>query len=206
MPTYLIKLVLLLTTAVFLNSCARLTAMDADQTVNKNSNSAQNQLAPHALHFYVEQLARQLLSTSDNIDLTKTVAVGTILPSDLKNGLALPQMSEFGLQIQESLITLSAQAGLKVVEYKTMSAIKIGENYDAMLSRDLANLNPQFQADYFLTGTYSQLEDKTMVNLRLIAIPSNQVIAAATDYVPANAMWSKTKVGLRANQIYRGSD
>ncbi|WP_340680441.1 FlgO family outer membrane protein [Paraglaciecola sp.] len=188
-----------------MNSCARLTAMDAGQTVNKISNSPQNQLAPHALHFYVEQLTRQLLSTADSIDLTKTVAVGTILPSDLKNGFALPQASEFGLQIQESLITLSAQAGLKVVEFKTMSAIKIGDNYDAMLSRDLTTLNPQIQADYFLTGTYSQLEDKTMVNLRLIAVPSNQVVAAATDYIPANAMWSKTKIALKANQIYRGS-
>jgi TolB-like protein len=205
MSTFSLPRIALLMTVVILNSCARQPDIDPSLSVNRNAASTQNQLAPRALHFYVEQLARQLLSTANNIDINKTVAVGTILPSNLKTGLELPHMPEFGLQVQESLLTLSAQAGLKVVEFKTMSAIKIGDNYDAMLSRDINTLNPQTQADYFLTGTYTELEDKTVVNLRLIELPSNTVIAAATDYVPANAMWSKTKVALKSNQIYRGS-
>ena len=205
MSTLLLKRILVLMTAVVLISCARQSDINAGLADDRASNSMQSQLAPRALHFYVEQLARQLLSTANDIDLTKTVAVGTILPSNLKIGVALPLNPEFGLQVQESLLTLSAQAGLKVVEFKTMSAIKIGDSYDAMLSRDLASLNPQIQADYFLTGTYTELEDKTVVNIRLIAVPSNTVIAAATDYVPSNAMWSKTKIVLKSNQIYRGS-
>ncbi|WP_235594766.1 FlgO family outer membrane protein [Paraglaciecola hydrolytica] len=203
MFTYFCKPILMLLAVVLINSCA--SQPDTTPNLTSNNEALQSQLAPRGLHFYVEQLARQLLSTADNIDLTKTIAVGTILPSDLKTGNSLPYMPGFGLQVQESLVTLSTQAGLKVVEFKTMSAINIGDNYDAMLSRELAALNPEIQADYFLTGTYSQLEDKIVVNIRLIAVPSNTIIAAATDYVPSNAMWTKTKVALKANQIYRGS-
>jgi hypothetical protein len=42
-----------------------------------------------------------------------------------------------------------------------------------------------------------------MVNIRLIQVPENIVLAAATDYVPNDAMWSASKVTLKNNQIYR---
>jgi TolB-like protein len=145
------------------------------------------------------------LATANNIDLKKSIAVGTILPSSLKSGNNLPANPEFGLQVQESLLTLATQAGLNVVEYKTRGTIKIGNQYDAMLSRDIDSLNTQIKADYFLTGTYTVMEQSTMVNLRLIEVPSNKVIAAATDYIPADAMWSATKVTLKDEHIYRGT-
>jgi TolB-like protein len=72
-----------------------------------------------------------------------------------------------------------------------------------MLSRQVDELNPTISADYFLTGTYTMQENSTMVNIRLIQVPENIVLAAATDYVPNDAMWSSSKVTLKNNQIYR---
>lgn len=157
----------------------------------------------NSLHMHVEKLARQLLSTSQIIDSTKIVAVGTILPTMHANGDSLPSHSALGLQIQESLMTFATQAGLKVLEFKTMPNIKISEQADKMLSRQVDELNPTISADYFLTGTYTLQENNTMVNIRLIQIPENIVLAAATDYVPNDAMWSSSKVTLKNNQIYR---
>jgi TolB-like protein len=74
-----------------------------------------------------------------------------------------------------------------------------------MLSRQVEELNQSISADYFLTGTYTKQENSTMVNIRLIQIPDNIVIAAATDYVPNDAMWTKTKVGQQNNRIYRNA-
>ncbi|WP_339721745.1 FlgO family outer membrane protein [uncultured Paraglaciecola sp.] len=159
----------------------------------------------NSLHGHVEKLARQLLSTSQFINTSNTIAIGTILPTMHSSGEPLPTEMALGLQIQESLMTFVTQAGLKVVEYKTMPNIKISEHADKMLSRQVNELTPSITADYFLTGTYTLQENSTMVNIRLIQVPENIVLAAATDYVPNDAMWSATKVNMKHNQIYRNS-
>jgi TolB-like protein len=170
---------------------------DVDDVTSSTTHSS------NALHKHVEKLTRQLLSTSQLINTAKTVAVGTILPTTLSSGESLPSHSILGLQIQESLITFATQAGLKVIEYKTMPNIKISEKADKMLSRRIDELDPTISADYFLTGTYTLQENSTIVNIRLIQVPENIVLAAATDYLPNDVMWSASKVTLKNNQIYR---
>lgn len=157
----------------------------------------------HSLHGHVEQLVRQLFSTSQPFDTSLTVAVGTILPSLPPNGVALPEQSALGIQIQESIMTFATQAGLKVIEYKTMPSIKIGHTADSMLSRNVKDLTESAVIDYFLTGTYTLQENSTIVNLRLIHVPENIVLAAATDYIPNNTMWSQSKITIKNNHLYR---
>ena len=167
--------------------------------------AATNANPSNSLHGHVENLTRQLLSTSQLIDTSNTVAVGTILPTMYASGEPLPSHLALGLQIQESLMTFATQAGLKVIEYKTMPNIKISAQADKMLSRQVNELNPTITADYFLTGTYTLQENSTMVNIRLIQIPENIVLAAATDYVPNDVMWSGSKISIKHKQIYRNS-
>jgi TolB-like protein len=155
------------------------------------------------IHYYVTRLAQQLFDTSSNIDLNRAIAVGTILPVQHTSGNKLPMYGAYGLQIQESLMTLSTQAGLHVVDFKAMPMIKVGENFDMMLSRELAELSTLVKADYYLTGTYSEQENSLVVNIRLVDIPSKQILAAATDYIPVNTMWSRSKVNVRDQIIYR---
>lgn len=190
--------------AFTLSSCSHLYTSSMQNMPASAELAGQKPGQQQNLHFYVEQLTRQLLTSAKPIDLKKSIAVGTILPSELKSGNDLPTNPLFGLQIQESLLTLVTQAGLNAVEYKTMPTIKIGSQNDAMLSRDITRLNTQVKVDYFLTGTYTIMEQSTIVNLRLIEVPSNQVVAAATDYIPADVMWSRTKVNLKGEHIYRG--
>lgn len=169
-------------------------------TLHQRQNHVEN-----TLHKHVEKLARQLLSTSQIIDNVGTVAVGTILPAMTNNGEPLPQERALGIQIQESLMTFATQAGLQVVEYKTMPTIKITSAADRMLSRDVKDLNQNISADYFLTGTYTSQENSTIINIRLVQLPDNIVLAAATDYIPNDTMWSNSKVTLKNNQIYRSA-
>ena len=84
-----------------------------------------------------------------------------------------------------------------------MPSIKISAQADKMLSRQVSELSSTISADYFLTGTYTLQENNTIMNIRLIKVPENIVLAAATDYVPNDVMWSQSKVTLKNNQIYR---
>ena len=189
--------------ATLTSGCAMKDRMDKSNDVADVT--AVNLHPSNTLHRHVEKLTRQLLSTSQLIDKTNTVAVGTILPTIHASGEPLPSHLALGLQIQESLMTFATQAGLKVIEYKTMPNIKISEQSDKMLSRQVNELNPAISADYFLTGTYTLQESNTIVNIRLIQIPENIVLAAATDYVPNDVMWSTSKISMKNNQIYRNA-
>lgn len=137
-----------------------------------------------SLHFYVSQLARQLFASANQMQFNEAVAVGSFLPIDDIEGKNVPPSFTLGQQIQESFVTLATQAGLTVVEFKTTSTIKLDNNLDIMLSRDLKKINPNIEIDYFLTGTYSFQQTGLAVNARLIDASTSNVIAAATDLIP----------------------
>ena len=42
-----------------------------------------------------------------------------------------------------------------------------------------------------------------MINAKLINTKTQQVIAGATDYIPANVFWSDEKVLIKRGQLYR---
>jgi len=155
------------------------------------------------VHQNVTRLANKLFSSATNIHLSQTVAIGTFLPIHLTNEPNLAEQNYIGLQIQESFITLAAQAGLNVVEFKTASAIKITANADVMLSRDVKDLQSNVDAQYFLTGTYSEHANKLIVNARIIELSNQRVIAAATDYIAMPSLNNKQKITMKNNMLYR---
>lgn len=173
------------------------------QTIGSPENSSATE-SPQAIHYYVERLAEQFFITTNHIDTNKTVAIGTFLPINQLNGNTLPNAEPIAHQIQESFVTIATQVGLNVLEFKTMKHLKIKNNQDIMLSRQVDDLNTRIEADYFLTGNYIEHKNQLVVNARLIALPSRKVIAAATDYIPKNVMTTKSAVVLKNNQLYRG--
>lgn len=179
------------------NSKAALKAKELSNTAATNNNEAV------LIHQNVARLANKLFSTAASIDLSQSVAVGTFLPIHLTNSPNLTEQNFIGLQIQESFITLAAQAGLNIVEFKTASAIKITSNADVMLSRNTNDLQADVNAQYFLTGTYSEHDNKLMVNARIIELTSQRVIAAATDYIATPSLSNKQKVTMKNNMLYR---
>lgn len=168
------------------------------QQENKSANE-------NLIHQHITRLANTLFSSARNINLSQAVAVGTFLPISLINEKEISEHSYIGLQIQESFITLGSQAGLNIIEYKTMSSIKLQPGVDVMLSRDLQNLHEKMNAKYFLTGTYSEQENSLVVNARLIELSSQNVVAAATDYIPIVSMRSKQQVTMENNFLYRNT-
>jgi TolB-like protein len=183
-----------------LSACSML---PSDDTAHQQALPSFVDTSELSVHHYVEQLTKQLLLTAKPIDLTQSVAVGTFLPTESINGKDMPTANILGQQIQESFVTLATQAGLNVIEFKTAKAIKIQQNQDLMLSRQVSEINSYIKADYYLTGTYTTQQQSIVINARLIETSSQRVIAAATDFIPSNVMWAQGKVMMKDKSIFR---
>ena len=189
------KAILIIIAGLAITGCANRALYSGSTPYMQNGNFDTTE---NSIHYYVEQLARQLFLTSQAIKLNQSVAVGTFLPITDLGGKHAPLSNALGQQIQESLVTLAAQAGLNVIEFKTTKAIKIQKNQDVMLSRQVNELNPHFDTDYYLTGTYYTQNQNVVVNVRLIEVATSNVIAAATDFMPASIISSQPGMA-RAN-------
>lgn len=161
----------------------------------------------NTIHYYSDRLANQLFQSLTTVKPNAKLAIGTFTAIDT---LKAPESKNsptylYGLQIADSFLTTSTQRGFAVVEFKTLKGIKITKNHDLMLSRDVSELKGKHDVDYFLTGTMTQQETGLVVNARLIDVNTNIVVAAATDYMPINSLWSDEKVKSRNGVITRSS-
>ncbi|MCP4321436.1 MAG: hypothetical protein GY951_18500 [Psychromonas sp.] len=201
------RILIILISLTYLTACTNLSDHSAP---NQQHADNTNQIL---IHQHITRLANKLFSSARGVNLDKSIAVGTFLPITLLKEDNQPDQNAMGLQIQESLVTLAMQAGLTIVEYKTMSSIKLQSSTDIMLSRDRKKLHKEINAQYFLTGTYSEQENIIVINARLIEISSRNIVAAATDYIPTdyisadnksgNSYHNKQKVTMKNNVLHR---
>ncbi len=198
------RILIILISLACITACAN-SSGDSFETANSPITTEQhvNRSNENFVHQHVTRLANKLFSSAKSMKLNQSVAVGTFLPVSLIDEENMLKQSHIGLQIQESFITLGTQAGLKIIEYKTMSSIKIQPGSDVMLSRDTQHLHETINAHYFLTGTYSEQDNSLVINARLIELSSQNVVAAATDYIPTISLRSKEKVTMKNNMLYR---
>ena len=134
------------------------------------------------------------------------IAVSSFLPvSALQLRDASSEQRDFANQLSESMLAHSRQFGYSVYEYRLNNEVVLAADYEQALSRQLADINAKGSANTLLTGTYTVQQDAVIVNARLIHIPSKQVLAAVTDYIPANVLWSTQQVNKRGAMYYRQS-
>lgn len=199
---------LYLTLVIFLSGCSAITEQLEAYSANDEPVLISEEYIPASdegmVHNYVELLARQLFDTSNGLDISQPVIIGTFLPANSLMPETNEQLKPFGLQLQESFTTLSMQAGLRVIEYKSLPGVMIKNEADVMLSRDKEFLDQKFNAQYLLTGNYIEQENSLVVNVKLIALTDKRLIGAATGYVPTNSFYSHNKVQLKNGHLYRG--
>lgn len=191
--------------ALFLSACS--TVPFGSVTPEANTNKVQTmptRVKKMDLHDYAENIARQLFDTSGYIDSSNGIVIGTILPADTLTPSDNIKLSHIGLQLQESFATLATQAGLKVIEYKTLNNVELVNNADLMLSRDVDKILDNVNAQYVLTGTYIPMENDIIVNVRLIETYNKTIVAAATATVPLSNLWDHNKVKIQNHGLYRG--
>lgn len=155
----------------------------------------------HDLHQHTEQLASQLFA--NGVRPTR-VAVGSLVPVQSLQHHGNGDDRRMVQQIQEGLIGAASQQGAQVMEYRTTKALRMQADQELMLSRELDDLARHQQIDYFLTGTYSEVNGGLMVNARLILLRDSSVYAAATHYFPWSALHGATTHSeFRHDALYR---
>lgn len=188
-----------------LGGCAHFSAPDETVVLPVRQVTAVG-LSPQPLGFYTERLAQQLFTelAQQTAIQQKQLAVSSFLPV---RPLSLAQLSaqevELANQLADSMLTEAVQRGYNAVDIRLRREVLLYTDHEQGFSRQLAELKQQHQARMLLSGTYSVQEDGFIVNVRLIDVESQKVLAAATDYVPDNVLWSAEKMRTRGNFLYR---
>lgn len=163
-------------------------------------------LSPQPLGFYTQRLAQQLFidAVKDQQLQQRQLAVSSFLPI---GALTLQQRSEqeveLANQLADSMLTEAVQRGFSAVDIRLRQEVVLYADHEQGFSRQLADIRQNHRASALLSGTYSVQEDGYVVNVRLIDIESQQVLAAATDYIPDNVMWGAEKMRKRGKYLYR---
>jgi TolB-like protein len=163
-------------------------------------------LSPEPLDFYTHRLAQRLFAdlAKDKVSLPGQLAVASFLPI---RPLSLTSLSaqeiELANQLAESMLSEAVQRGYDTVDIRLRQELLLLADHEQGLSRQLSELKQQHNARALLSGTYSVKEDGFIVNVRLIDLNNQQVLAAATDYVPDNVFWGAEKMRKRGNYFYR---
>lgn len=167
-------------------------------------------LSPQPLTFYTDRLAVGLFGQAADIlqavNTRPMIAVTSFLPLEqLSLTTVASEEVQLANQLAENMLSYTVQHGMQVVDIRLLNQVRLHKSHEQALGRQVAALKQQSAADAVLTGTYVIQEDALVVNARLIDVQTNQVIAAATDYIPVNVFWSEQQVMKRGQHLYRHS-
>lgn len=129
-------------------------------------------------------LANQLFKNHDKVDRSKTIAIASIVSID-----TFKNKTPIGNVISENLIYNLGQYGCKVIDYKTKGRITVTKDGDYVFTRDIRQLKIDPKIDYLLSGTITKYKNGLLINIRIIEIDTNIVIASAQDYMPTEVMY-----------------
>lgn len=106
-----------------------------------------------------------------------------LLVATLVNVDALTESSRFGRALSEQIGARFTKLGYPVVELKLRENIFVKQSEgELLLSREVKDISLNHKAQAVVVGTYAEGRDYVYVNLKLIGINDNMVMAAH-DYV-----------------------
>ena len=136
-------------------------------------------------HFGVEQPG--FFSKADKkhhyLKIRKTLSISCTVAVDLNN---LENTSPVGRQISEEMARWFVQAGYRVKEIRKGRDVQVDvKRGEMLLTRDVRKLlNPNVTTEAVLAGTYVVTPEQVRFAMRLLHVPSNEVLAMATATVP----------------------
>ena len=157
------------------------------------------------LQHHTNQLADDLFTLTPTLSSTQPrIGIGSIVPVQSLRQQGDSRDRILVQQIQEGLISAAVQRGAQVIEYRTSSQLRLEDEQELMLSRNVEELSNRQRLDYLLTGTYSEISGGIVVNLRLIHAFDNRIAKATTHFFP----WSSLGVvdshsEMRHGDLYR---
>ncbi|UQB41625.1 hypothetical protein JX580_08055 [Thiomicrospira microaerophila] len=168
------------------------TVFSPNQYVNIENNYAQFSKNPQIYYAasegktaagHLNELSRFLMDQLvQNRDI-KNVQDSRVAVTSFVNLDNLSQSSKFGLMLSEQMMHQLHVRGFKVVDFKAMDAIEVGQRSDHLITRDVSKLKTELNVHYALAGTVSAQGGGYVVNARLISLEDQTLVSSAQGYI-----------------------
>ncbi len=137
-----------------------------------------NYVNPTSLDDAIDNIANELrIGTTINFKSDK----GTIAVTSFVDLNQLNKTTQFGRILGESMISELFKRGFNVSEFRGQGAISVNKHGEFYITRELRKLSMEVPNTYILVGTYAQIEDKTLLNVRIIDNKTGKIIASARE-------------------------
>ncbi|GLR69681.1 hypothetical protein GCM10007852_05890 [Agaribacter marinus] len=153
---------------------------------------------------YTHQLANELFLNLAADRQYRYAVAGFVPVTTLQHDLTQQgPLMLLGHQLEQGLTTEVVRRGYIAQDFKATNTIIMGDTSERALSRNVEHLRSTQNIDFFITGTITEQEMGAMVNARIINVRTKDVIAAATQFFPAELFWQQEQVSTRNGMLYR---
>lgn len=156
------------------------------------------------VEFYTHKLASELFTQTRPASQSSYAVVGfTPLPKQTYDDDMHHPLQLLGHQLKEGLITEATKRGYTTQEFLLAGDINVTESADSVLTRNVDRLTNVHRVDFLITGTVMHQERGAIVNARIVQSRTQEVIAAATTFVPAELFWQRERATVRNGRLMR---
>ncbi|MBJ2134858.1 FlgO family outer membrane protein [Paraglaciecola chathamensis] len=185
--------------ALILSGCAHLPSWQEDAEEGQI-------VAEEPLLLHTEQIANKLFASLTPIEYGNLAVVSFTELESLALSKANHSLNMLGLQLQESMLSVSTQRGFNVVEIRAANQVQLFKDHERLLSRDSGDISKDIDVRYMVVGTLLQGNQMTTVNARLLDLREGTVIAAVSDNVPNSVIGlNANQIQMKHNKLYRSS-
>lgn len=129
---------------------------------------------------YVEAMSMRLIKNMRYVSDKTPIAVTSFVPIDSN----LEQSNLLGMHLAESFQHNMQNLGLSVIDYKATGTIRVTDDGDFSLSRDIDELKHNHPIEYILTGTFTYKDTGIDIYARVIGVESRAIVASSQGVIP----------------------
>ena len=101
--------------------------------------------------------------------------------------------NRLGNIIAENLIHEMQVRGFRVLDYKVMPVIKVTNEGDFAISRNIDKLKRKYLINYVLTGTIIEMHNGMILNARIVDLATNIVLSSAQAFIDKKTYYKTVK-------------
>jgi TolB-like protein len=119
-----------------------------------------------------------IAQVKDRVELSHPLIIATVVDINV-----LERSSTLGRVLSEQVAGAFSQAGFKMIEMKFRESVYMKRNEgELMLTRELRDVAKNHNAQAVIVGTYGVAADMVLVNLKVVQVNTN-IVLAVHDYV-----------------------
>lgn len=171
--------VAVLTMSVLLQGCGVLSGSPLVQP-NTKYRIPLMQVDPGVISQYTQFLAEQIARNRDTYNISNNpIAITSFV--NLEN---LKRTNKLGELLADNMIHEMQIRGFRITDFKSMPAIQVSRTGDFIRSREAQELRNEHNINLVLSGTYTNHQEGTIVNARMINIANGMVVSTAQTNIP----------------------